>query len=310
MALCSRRTRSPRVESLIQPVKRSPSAESAAPVHGCLGSLCRAARLCPFCFAAGSTDRADAVAIQRVIAARPAVPRCDGIVGQPCVPACVAHVRHGFDVYLRGPRRLDIEPGRHHRDLTPAVPPTRTLISWHGTSERCTRTRTALVYAAARRWWCRHRDVAGNFLDQLGLDLVPEVIVGDGGRARPSSDRADRPARYRPGPSADRPARRFESIRRVPTVALLEDSRRCHSCTSRGCHSASVVSSESRNRCRDAAISASASDRPTHSAPSTLLPGTLTLVSGCPLWRCRCGCGWRRRRRVIGWPVTGLMSRW
>lgn len=33
----------------------------------------------------------------------------------------------------------------------------------------------------------------------------------------------------------------------------------------------------SRNRCRDAAISASASDRPTHSAPSTLLPGSRSL---------------------------------
>jgi hypothetical protein len=42
-------------------------------------------------------------------------------------------------------------------------------------------------------------------------------------------------------------------------------------------HSGPVVSAESRNRCRDAAISASASDRPTHSAPSTLLPGSRSL---------------------------------
>jgi hypothetical protein len=111
-----------------------------------------AARVSLFGFAAGSTDRTDAAAIKRLIATRPAVPRCDRIVGQPGVPACVAHVNRSVDVYLRGRRGLDIELGRHHRDLTPAEPPMRSLISWHGTSERCARTRTASVYVAARRW--------------------------------------------------------------------------------------------------------------------------------------------------------------
>jgi hypothetical protein len=71
-----------------------------------------------FCFAAGSTDLTDAVAIKRVIAARPAVPHCDRIVGQPGVPACV-HLHRSVEVYLRGRRRLDIELGHHHRDLAP-----------------------------------------------------------------------------------------------------------------------------------------------------------------------------------------------
>ena len=61
------------------------------------------------------------------------------------------------------------------------------------------------------------------------------------------------------------------------SLALLEDPRGRHSCTPHGFHSAPVVATESRNRCRDAAISASASDRPTHSAPSTLLPGSRSL---------------------------------
>jgi hypothetical protein len=107
--------------------ERSPSAESAAPVHGCFEVPYPAARVSLFGFAAGSTDRTDAAAIKRLIATRPAVPRCDRIVGQPGVPACVAYVNRSVDVYLRGRRGLDIELGRHRRDLTPAEPPIRSF---------------------------------------------------------------------------------------------------------------------------------------------------------------------------------------
>jgi hypothetical protein len=57
------------------------------------------------------------------------------------MPAYVAYWHRGVAVYLFGSRRLDIELGRHDRYLTSAAPPMRSLISWRGTSERCTRTR-------------------------------------------------------------------------------------------------------------------------------------------------------------------------
>jgi hypothetical protein len=68
----------------------SRSTESTAPVHGRIGSLRRAARVSPFCFAGGSMDRAGASAIESAIAARLTEPCCDCVVGQPGMPAYVA----------------------------------------------------------------------------------------------------------------------------------------------------------------------------------------------------------------------------
>lgn len=133
------------------PVKGSSSAEPAAPVHRCPGSPCRAASVFPFCFADRRIGRADTVALESAIAARLAESRCNRVVRQLGVPACVAHADRGVAVYLSGPRRLDLELGRHHGDLTSTAPPSRALISWRGTSERCTRTRTLPDYAAAGR---------------------------------------------------------------------------------------------------------------------------------------------------------------
>jgi hypothetical protein len=142
--------RSPRRHCLIS-VKGSPSAESAAPVHGCPGSPCRAARVSPFWFAGRRIGRADAIAIESAIAARLAESGGDGVVRQLGVPACAAHSDRGVAVYLSWPRRLDLDFGRHHGDLTSAAPPTRRLNSWRGTSERCARTRMVSGYAAAGR---------------------------------------------------------------------------------------------------------------------------------------------------------------
>jgi len=75
---------------------------------------------------------------------------------------------------------------------------------------------------------------------------------------------------------APRPTAEHTLPRQSPTLPVLDrpaDATRAH----RRAHSAPVVLPESRNRCRDAAISASASDRPTQSAPSTLLPGSRSL---------------------------------
>ena len=80
----------------------------------------------------------------------------------------------------------------------------------------------------------------------------------------------------RPGP-ADAEARRRPAARHEsPRLAATRLARDLENTTARA-HSAPKVSAESRNRCRDAAISASACDRPTHSAPSTLLPGSRSL---------------------------------
>ena len=98
-----------------------------------------------------------------------------------------------------------------------------------------------------------------------------EVACGGCGRRHT----ATRPEGARPGPVAKTYSRtRHRASPRPsqfvidPPMPLVDIAR---------VHSAPVVSAESRNRCRDAAISASASDRPTHSAPSTLLPGSRSL---------------------------------